>query len=421
MSMDISDATSHEFMMATLVDTVEGILTEHRLGVIDRASLSPQYGRNLSCTVTTTDNKNLFVKRVNGDDQFKASVTADKFLSRVSGSADPVLFRKPRLIVASDIDNILIFDGVSNADSMAAALRDGILDKEQLLRLMSRIGAGLRELHEQPINPDNINVEPSCLPMLGHFRQLPWASFESFSAASLQAWGTLQQDAELYHAVTSLREMESTGTQVPIHGDLRFDQFLIDDDQALWLIDWEEFRLGHPGRDLGGLIGEWLHTAFSMLISKPSPPSVVRNSPPQGILDQEFTHDEIVGYGQEALNTVLPKISVLWRSYLGQDTPVQGIAELAAVTAAFAGWHLYDRLLATSELTSRISALSWAAAGIGRNILLNPTAAAKILGLTVNYEPDSLLAIRPNVDRSSKEKRTNNCDTRNYAYPGQKK
>lgn len=394
MSIDSLNTDSHGFAVTTLADTVDGILAEHRLGVIDRASLAPKRGRNLSCTFTTTECNTLFVKRANGDDQFKASVAAGKVLPRTPGSEDRVSFRTPRLIAASNTDNILIFEAVSNADGLAAVLRDDILDDEQLLRLMGRIGAGLREVHEQPVNTGDINVAPSPLPVLSHFQQLPWTSFESFSAASLQAWGTLQRDTELYRAVVSLREMESTGAQVPIHGDLRFDQFLLDNDRGLWLIDWEEFRLGHRGRDLGGLVGEWLHTAFSTLNGGPSPSPAVRHSP-QATLDQELTHDEIVAHGQEALNTVLPRISALWRSYLGQDTRAQGIPELAAVTAAFAGWHLYDRLLATSELVPRISAVSWAAVGIGRNILLNPDDAAKSLGLTAHYEPDSAPATHP--------------------------
>ena len=141
-------------------------------------------------------------------------------------------------------------------------------DDEQVLRLMDNIGAGLRQVHESLTNADDLNEEPSPLPPISHFEQLPWSSFESFSAASLQVWGRLQKDKELYHAVVSLREMENTDVKVPIHGDLRFDQFLFDDDEDLWLIDWEEFRLGHPGRDLGGLIGEWLHIAFSSLLGE---------------------------------------------------------------------------------------------------------------------------------------------------------
>ena len=175
--------------------------------------------------------------------------------------------------------------------------------------------------------------------------------------------------------------MENTDVKVPIHGDLRFDQFLFDDDEDLWLIDWEEFRLGHPGRDLGGLIGEWLHIAFSSLLGETAVSHNVEHVP-QPVYDEELTHEEIVARGQEALNRVMPNISALWNSYLGQNTTIQNTQELATITAAFAGWHLYDRLLAASELAPRVSALSWAAAGIGRNILLNPAEAAKNLGLT---------------------------------------
>lgn len=381
MPVDVIGTNPHESTLADLADAIDGVLAEHNLGVINRESLSVKRGRNLSCTFTTTEFGTCFAKRVIGNDQFKASMQAANLIVQDPGSAGQGSLRTPRLIDSSTNGKILIFEGVPNADNVATILQENTQDDEQVLRLMDSIGAGLRQAHKSLTNADDLNEEPSPLPPISHFEQLPWSSFESFSAASLQVWGRLQKDKELYHAVVSLREMENTDVKVPIHGDLRFDQFLFDDDEDLWLIDWEEFRLGHPGRDLGGLIGEWLHIAFSSLLGETAVSHNVEHVP-QTVYDEELTHEEIVARGQEALNRVMPNISALWNSYLGQNTTIQNTQELATITAAFAGWHLYDRLLAASELAPRVSALSWAAAGIGRNILLNPAEAAKNLGLT---------------------------------------
>lgn len=384
-----TNTNSHASTTVALADAIDELLTEHNLGTIDRSSLSVKRGRNLSCTFTTTESINLFAKQTSSNDCLKASLEATKLLTRGPSSKNQGLFRAPRLIASTIANNILIFEGISNADSVASMLQDEILNDEQILSLMERTGAGLREVHEQSTNLVDLSDTPSPLPPLNHFHQLPWSSFESFSATSLQVWGRLQKDKELYRAVASLREMENANAKVPIHGDLRFDQFLFDNNhsQELWLIDWEEFRLGHRGRDLGGLIGEWLHIAFNSLSNRPA-----RNEP-SVIFDEELTHNEILARGEEALNSVLPQIAILWQSYLGQNTPNLDIQELAAVTAAFAGWHLYDRLIATSEFVPRVSELSWAAAGIGKNILLNPVEATESLGLTARSGPHSANAI----------------------------
>ncbi|SDS42421.1 phosphotransferase [Corynebacterium timonense] len=386
MSIHADGAKSEVSAITEFADSLDIILTTHDLGLIERASFSAKRGRNLSCTFETTKHNALFAKNAMDDIRFKASVLAAQTLPRIVGDTDHVLFQLPRLMAANGTDKILIFEDVLNSDSLATVLQGGAVEDNQVRRLMNNIGAGLREVHDQEVSKSNLNSAPSPLPLLSHFSQLPWSSFETLSAESLHTWGTLQQDKELYRAIVSLREMESAGAQVPIHGDLRFDQFLLDTDEGLWLVDWEEYRFGHRGRDLGTLIGEWLYLAFITLSDKEVPNGAVEPTP-QPAFDEELTHFEIVARGQEALERVLPFISTIWSSYLGKATPVHDLQDLAAVSAAFAGWHLYDRLLAISELVPRVSALSWAAAGIGRNVLLDPIGAANALGLTARFAP----------------------------------
>ncbi len=56
-------------------------------------------------------------------------------------------------------------------------------------------------------------------------------------------------------------------------------------------------------------------------------------------------------------------------------------AGLPERAAAYAGWHLYDRLIATAESHATLNPVARAAAGIGRTVLLDPAGAARTLGL----------------------------------------
>jgi hypothetical protein len=56
-------------------------------------------------------------------------------------------------------------------------------------------------------------------------------------------------------------------------------------------------------------------------------------------------------------------------------------ADLALRATAFAGWHLMDRAMAGAALNSRLTALSRAAMGIGRQAMREPHRFVASLGL----------------------------------------
>jgi aminoglycoside phosphotransferase (APT) family kinase protein len=108
------------------------------------------------------------------------------------------------------------------------------------------------------------------------------------------------------------------------------DQFLLADDR-LHITDFEEARIGDPARDIGAFAGEWLFLAATGI---PAEPAVVA----------------------------------------GDD-------QLAVRAAAYARWHMLDRMIAASENVARLSPVNKAAAGIGRTLLLSPADFIGSLGL----------------------------------------
>ncbi len=124
--------------------------------------------------------------------------------------------------------------------------------------------------------------------------------------------------------------------RVPVHGDLRLDQFLLGD-TTLHLNDWEEFRLGDPARDVGAYAGEWLHRAVLRIPAQET----------DDAFSAVLTHEEVVARGSEELTRVLPLISAFHRGYREGGGPEDD--GLVVRATSYAGWHLIDRLIASTR------------------------------------------------------------------------
>lgn len=77
-----------------------------------------------------------------------------------------------------------------------------------------------------------------------------------------------------------------------------------------------------------------------------------------------------------------PLMAAFWNSYLrATKTPAHTAADLAVRSAAFAGWHMIDRMITHAVSSVRLSPVHRASAGIGRTILLSPADFTATLGL----------------------------------------
>ncbi len=194
---------------------------------------------------------------------------------------------------------------------------------------------------------------------------LPVRVYAACSAAELQAWSLLQHDPVLAEAVQRLLRPQDQAALTPAHCDFRLEQLFVAAGR-LYLCDWEEFRIADPARDVGSFAGEWLHYAVMTMTASEADA-------------ESLSHGEIVRQIADSIERLRPRITAFWAGYCSAR-PVAD-RDLAIRAAAFAGWHMFDRMLAIARRSARLRALDRAAAGIGRTILLAPASFAETLGL----------------------------------------
>ncbi|CAM5520035.1 hypothetical protein SCANM63S_00939 [Streptomyces canarius] len=238
-------------------------------------------------------------------------------------------------------------------------------------------GELVADVHDLAPDP-SLPAAPASFFPRESLRALTAETYLNSTRAELDAWALLQRDTPLHEALDRLRDASATAVARPLHADLRLDQFLISAGE-MYLSDWEEFCLGDPARDLGSLAGEWLFRSLTRVIRGESAPAP--------------THEEMTARLTEAIAAARVRIAAFWRSYLtarhravdagracSHGAPDR---DLAVRAAAYAGWHMYDRLLAGATQSARLGAVDRAAAGIGRRILLAPERFTTTLGLEV--------------------------------------
>ncbi|WP_320783580.1 class V lanthionine synthetase subunit LxmK [Streptomyces sp. CRN 30] len=275
-------------------------------------------------------------------------------------------WRTPAFLGGDPDTLVLVFACLDGAVTGTALADDGRFDPA----LAHRAGRALGELHALPADGVPLVDTAATRATANRLASLPLAAYTAASAAELDAWALLQHDRKVREALRLLAERSAETPATPVHGDIRLDQFLLHDGE-LYLTDWEEFRLADPAADAGGFVGQWLHRAATRMFTE---------------LDAEDagapaeTHRSLVANGERQLDAVKPHIAAFWTGYrAARPHPGSGFA--ARVTA-YAGWHLFDRMLAATPFTHRLGAVQRGIAGVGRNALLDPARFAAVLGLT---------------------------------------
>ncbi len=343
------------------VRAVDAVLARLGLGCLGTSpDLVGRPGRNENWSGDTDEGFRVFVKRFAGpsDDagqRMARSVAFERLVStRMPGMA-------PRGLGWDEPSRLLVSEYLDDADSGADLASAGEFGAELAFRAGDVVGS----LHMLTVTEPLPGGRRPVLPSAQFLRGLPLPVFRRSSAGELKAWRLLQSDAELAEAVDRLLAWEQRAEPVPAHCDLRLDQFLLSGGR-LYLTDWEEFRLADAARDIGGFAGEWLYratTGWADLVADDEPPS----------------HEAILRYCADGIDRVRPVVAAFWAGYTrarpGHDR------ELPARAAAFAGWHLLDRMLAAARGSVRLGAIYRAAAGIGRTVLRAPAESAATIGL----------------------------------------
>ena len=317
-------------------------------------------GRNESWSGPTDEGFRVFVKRFAGPreeagQRMARSLAFERLVSgRLPGMA-------PRGLGWDEPGGVLVTEQVDDADRGCDLAAAGEFGTDLAFRVGRLVGA----LHGLAVTEPLPGGRRPVLPSSAFLRGLPLSVFAAASAGELKAWRLMQRDEELAEAVDRLLAREERAPQVPAHCDLRLDQFLLSGGR-LYLTDWEEFRLADAARDVGSFAGEWLYRAATGWADRVAP-------------DEPPSHEVILRYCADGIDRVRPVIAAFWSGYTrarpGHDP------ELPARAAAFAGWHLLDRMLAAARGAVRLGAIYRAAAGVGRTALRAPARSAATIGL----------------------------------------
>ncbi|WP_440580068.1 class V lanthionine synthetase subunit LxmK [Streptomyces sp. PT19] len=367
------------------VPAVNALLRRLGLGRLDAEATTAFGGRNDNWAGPTTTGEQVFVKTVTplpdgtGCPELDRSLSFEDLAARLT-PASPL--RSPGLLGADPAAGVMVHRLVPGARSGAELALDGDFDDD----LCRSAGRAVGTLHG--LGPvDGLDTGEAPLPPLSWLKALPWSAVQERSMAQIAAWQLVQDDTEVVDALHRLRDLERTVPLAPAHCDLRFDQFIRADEGSgeLYLVDWEEFRLADPARDVGAFAGEWLfHATYSVF----APTEAGAGRPEESTAGFGLTHEEIVARGSASLRRHLPRIAAFWQGYLECRPQALALdAGLPERAAAYAGWHMYDRLIATAESHATLNPVARAAAGIGRTVLLGPSAAARTLGLSAERTP----------------------------------
>ncbi|MFF5204386.1 class V lanthionine synthetase subunit LxmK [Streptosporangium sp. NPDC000396] len=349
------------------VPAVEELLHRLNLGGFDRDSLQGALGRNDIWAGRTESGREVFVKRLIGaPEDAAARLRRTLAHERFVADAPAGVLRGPALLGYDEGAGVVVFDYLKGARSGAELMVDEIFDED----LSHAVGRAIGLLHGKPVSdPGAVDDSPFPWPSVDLLRGLPSSTFDNASFAELEAWRLLQTDDALIEAIEALLDRERSAEKVPSHCDLRVDQILLTENEFV-VTDWEEFRLADPARDVGGFTGEWLYRAVL---------DIVTSRGDEHFHGATLTHEEVITRGIEKIERLRPRITAFWAGYRQARPWIDpGLAERAA---AFAGWHMIDRLIAGAGQRSALSGIERAAAGIGRSLLITPHAFVSTIGL----------------------------------------
>ncbi|MEU6667473.1 class V lanthionine synthetase subunit LxmK [Streptomyces sp. NPDC046727] len=343
------------------VPQVNELLDSLGLGRLRAADVTSYPGRNANWAGVTTRGVRLFVKRLDGSGQAPGRRMERAIAFEEARGAGDGSRRLGPLCLGWDPDALLMaFELLEDARSGSDLAED---DDGFSTAWCERAGELLADVHDLAPDP-SLPAAPASFFPHASLRALTLDTYLNSTRAELDAWALLQRDTQLHQALDRLREASATAVARPLHADLRLDQFLISAGE-IYLSDWEEFCLGDPARDVGSLAGEWLFRSLTRAF--------------RGEVAEAPTHADMTARLAQAIDEARVRITAFWRSYLASRHRTE--PGHAVRSAAYAGWHMYDRLLAGASQSARLRAVDRAAAGIGRRILLGPERFAASLGL----------------------------------------
>ncbi|MGW2620236.1 class V lanthionine synthetase subunit LxmK [Streptomyces sp. NPDC001500] len=330
-------------------------------------------GRNQNIAGTTSSGADLFAKRIRVTGQVGAGLQRAGRFERLAFGQSLRHLRRPAPLACDPRRGILVTRWLKNCHTAAEEVAGGTFGPASAREL----GCALGELHSLAAPTELLPREPLPLPNQRILAALSVSQYVESSAGLIALWRIVQRDSAMREAVRRLREAEGSAAAVPLHADLRLDQVLVDEGE-LTICDWEEFRGGDAARDVGAVVGEFLFRSVVGIADEEFPRTDAEGDA-VGTPDAGRAHEEVMTRGVGRLEEARPTLTAFAEGYRSVRTAAD--EGLAARAVAFAGWHLFDRVLAAAAFRSDLSPVHRAAAGVGRTALVTPAAFVAVLGL----------------------------------------
>lgn len=323
-------------------------------------------GRNEVYTATLPDGEKAFVKRLRGVEvDVRARLTRSVSFhnaSEVSGA--PV--STASLLGFSESQAVIVHEWIKGAEGLDERADEGFIDEENVYLCGTLLG----RLHAWKIPDDTVlETSPLVTPSVELFNILPADSYANSSAAEIQFFTMLQRDTDLLDSLTKLRRAESRTKGNPVHGDVRLDQFLATREK-LFLIDWEECRIGDPARDVGAFIGDVVFRTLLKIFTDEG----LQKSADEGA----DLRGEILEVGASGIESGADLLGAFLDAY--HSTHDVRDEDFQDRVVSWAGWHLLDRVIANAQRSHHLPATMKGTAGIGRAALLVPSRHASSFG-----------------------------------------
>lgn len=346
---------------------IDDVLRGLGLGGLDWDTATSVGGRNENWLGTTTRGRRVFVKKLVGTDAEIAHGfrRTEAFYRTSAEPGHPGALRTTTLIGLDEHAGVQVFDHLHGARTGLQAMVDDTFSNSLAARAGAVIGAlhSVRTVHLAELEP-SLPALPQQNPLLGLTEDL----FYESSLGQLEAWRLVQRDEVITGSLGQLEFGSAGEVRVPIHGDLRLDQFLVAHDE-LYLTDWEMFQLSDPARDVGSFVGEWLYHAVLRLLrnrmrgsGRLLPPPTIALAP-----DRPPWHEARVA------------VAAFWHAYrTAQPELSRDVAHRAPL---FVAWHLVERMLIDAQPRTRLDGTALTLFRMARTILLRPGQFVSVLGL----------------------------------------
>ena len=259
------------------IDTITPFLLER--GLVDLAWI---VGGHLTIREAARRNRNIQVNGPNGTGLFlkQPDPSAERGHDSLRREADfyrlcrelpaisEVLRFLPRMIHDDYATATSVFELIHDAVPIRTLINDE-LGHDITLDATGAIGQTLGTVHRifgAAFMSENLGASglTSKLPWMLSLHKPKPEMLSTLSAASLETLRIVQTDRGTFDRLEALRREWENKTV--IHGDIKFDHFLIDRAKAtpnhagppVWIVDWETVGIGDPACDLAGALHDFL-------------------------------------------------------------------------------------------------------------------------------------------------------------------